>query len=71
MTCIIFYSLMGGFSLLLICLVLGLIFPRLGHFLFHWHVPDGNYKQEGINTTSHCKYCGKEICEVQGNWLEW
>jgi len=42
---------------------------KLLHKIFGWHLPDNNIEQHGINTVSHCKYCGKEIIKVHLDWF--
>lgn len=43
----------------------------LFHDIFGWHEPDNDVTQLGCNSISHCKLCGKEICQdSQGNWFD-
>lgn len=45
-------------------------FKRFYHDFLERHKPTDEKEFDGVNTHSHCKYCGKEIMEdSQGNWF--
>ena len=57
-------------------LLASILYHQLGSFkwLFHdvlgWHMPNNFYNFDGVNLSSRCKYCGKEIMQdSQGNWF--
>ena len=57
------------FAVLLILLITGCIFPRVGHAIFGWHHCDPS-GFDGASMTGTCKYCGKEcLQDSQGNWF--
>ena len=62
--------------LLLVFIISSVLYSNYGvckglfHDLLHWHEPDNSVYLSGINLTSRCKYCGKEIMQdSQGNWF--
>ena len=72
---IVAVSILGG--VLVLFLVLAILYLAIGwnRWLFHnllgWHKSIKEKTFKGINITSKCKYCGKEITQdSQGNWFE-
>jgi len=63
-------------SFVIMFILASILYHQLGSFkwLFHdtlgWHMPNNFYNFDGVNLSSRCKYCGKEIMQdSQGNWF--